>query len=746
MSLLGFLLAAQVIARGDTAAPYVAFPEPGLDDPAAYEGYTTRVYRDAAGNPVQIYLDRKTGRVVHLWADALNESLGFTARDTTGAPAQLHWAGTGATAGESNRRRTFSSRLTAHSALTIGHFLLGSMRVERDFQYAGRHNDSLGAAFVPNELRELIATLARLPPVERRRHLALLGESSVAALRARLEPGVTVEQTATAWVVRVAQPSFDGKHHLTLTLRGDARRASVAPARGGRFVTIRPRGPGPLDFQVEIATDGPALTPLGRAAIFNDAFRRFADSARSPRLERAIRGFELLSSREKLMAGLPNFATYFGRDMLMTALLMEPVWSDTMAEFVIAAALAKLAPSGEVSHEEALGGQAIRENAARYTRLVAADSLARARAVLAALAQVRENYFMVDDDFQLPIVAAHYLANPAVPAERKRRFVAQHGARLARNLAYVRRRAEPYARHPVPTNLVGFQRDPDGWWHPGSWRDSRVGYAGGRFAFDVNAVWVPAALRAIGTIDGALRVLGFAGVPDAESIPGWVNTWEGAVEHFEVALAPGEVAARVRAKLASLPAAEHTHWDSVLAGSGFPADTLRFLALSLDAEGRPIPVMSTDPAMLLLLEDVTPAREAELLRPFLLPYPVGLFVEGLGPLAANDAYASPAIWAMFEKDLYHSPRVVWGREVNVLLAALARRPDARAVRAQTLDAVERSGLRHAELWSYRIADGGGGGGGALRPVRYGSSSDVQLWNLTDLAVQFLLAPLSSRGP
>src|SRR2546430_12702447 len=36
------------------------------------------------------------------------------------------------------------------------------------------------------------------------------------------------------------------------------------------------------------------------------------------RLEREVRGVELLCYREKLMAGLPNFATYFGRDMLMT--------------------------------------------------------------------------------------------------------------------------------------------------------------------------------------------------------------------------------------------------------------------------------------------------------------------------------------------------------------------------------------------------------------------------------------------
>ena len=233
-----------------------------------------------------------------------------------------------------------------------------------------------------------------------------------------------------------------------------------------------------------------------------------------------------------------------------------------------------------------------------------------------------------------------------------------------------------------------------------------------------------------------LRALGLPGLPDAESVPGWVNTWDGAVDHFEVALDPGEVATRVKAKLAALPAAERTHWDSVLATNGFPADTLRFFAVSLDAEGRPIPVMSTDPAMLLLLEDLSPAREADVLRSFGLPYPVGLFVDGLGPLVANDAYAPPAVWQMFERDLYHSPRVVWGREINILVAALARRqpPDARAVLAQTLDAVERSGFRHAELWSYRIDSAGTG----LRPVRYGTGSDVQLWSLTDLAVQYLL--------
>src|SRR5205085_9347954 len=115
----------------------------------------------------------------------------------------------------------------------------------------------------------------------------------------------------------------------------------------------------------------------------------------------------------------------------------------------------------------------------------------------------------------------------------------------------------------------------------------------------------------------------------------------------------------------------------------------------------------------------------------------------LGPVTANDTYAGRDVWEAFRRDAYHSPTVVWGRDVNALLAGLARQlppGDVGAQHAAPLqdalrrisDAVDRSGLRHAELWSYTIENG------RLVPSRYGSSSDVQLWSLTDLAVQYLL--------
>src|ERR1051326_6916181 len=84
MGLTALLLTARAALGADTVPPYLTFPEAGLDDPAAYQGYETRVYRDGRRNAFQVYLDRRRGRVVHLWADAANESVGLTARDSAG--------------------------------------------------------------------------------------------------------------------------------------------------------------------------------------------------------------------------------------------------------------------------------------------------------------------------------------------------------------------------------------------------------------------------------------------------------------------------------------------------------------------------------------------------------------------------------------------------------------------------------------------------------------------------------------
>ncbi len=225
--------------------------------------------------------------------------------------------------------------------------------------------------------------------------------------------------------------------------------------------------------------------------------------------------------------------------------------------------------------------------------------------------------------------------------------------------------------------------------------------------------------------------------------------WRGARRHFEVALPEAVVLRRVNAKLASLRGPERRYWQSIVSEKGAGTDPLFFLALSLDAKGRPIPVVNTDPATGLFLDAFSPSMDSTAagreqvqrdLSTFVLPYPVGLLVDSLGPLVANDAYAPPSTWKRFQNDLYHSPRVVWGREVNLIALGLSK------VRGKLpadwltriLAAVEASGLGHNELWSYQIERD------RLRPIRYGTSSDVQLWNTTDLAVEFELSRLLGR--
>jgi hypothetical protein len=799
-------LLAQLAAPTTPARPVLAFPEPGLDDSAAYAGYRTRLFRDASGNTVQIYLDARAQRVVHLFADAEDESIGFTARDGA-RPAPLRWGSAGARVGRSGRARVLELPLIGDApSIAVGWFLLGSMRVERDLQYAGRQRDAFAEGpFAIAEVDRLLAALGSLESSERTRHLALLHATSVDQLRARTRPTIAVRDENGARIARVTQPALDGADTLVLELRVDPRLVRLEAA--GDSVVLRARSGHTVPFTVRTVTSGRTLTPLTRDRIFTQAFLAYVAATRdagaqagatSPagiaarRIERQVRGFELLASREKLMAGLPTYATYFGRDMLMTSLMMQPVWRPEMSEFVVASALRKLSPEGRVSHEEALGGQAVREAAAEYATLVGAanaqppgaardSALGAARAVLRDLRRVRENYHMIDAEFQLPIVEARWLGDSTVSAERKRAFLLDSTegsprlARMLRELALLTELTAPYAQRPDATNLVSFAPRDSGRWASQSWRDSNVGYAGGRYAMDVNAVWAPHALDATARVLDALRglhLLSESGaraaaargdssalaryVRDPDALRTAIERWRGAERHFVVRLTADELRDRVRRRLAALPDAERAHWNAVLATTHADAEPIEFLALSLDASGQPIAVANSDVATRLFLGDLArgaaapdSAERAAVLRDvrtFVRRYPVGLLIDRVGPVVANDAYATPAVWEAFERDRYHGPRVVWGRENNLFLLGATRRaerassagdsPELAAYRRELTSAVDQVGSAveasgfHSELWSYELRNG------RVVPVRYGSGSDVQLWSTTDLTVGY----------
>lgn len=814
------LLSGRVVAQ-DTVAPVIEIPQAGLDDPGRYRDYMTRFFRDKDGNPVQIAVNQSSGRVVHLWADGANESIGFTARDTTGKPIRFHWASRGAVNTGDERSRILEYAIECEpGCFDVGLLLLCSMRWERDFEYEQKQLLPFDSPlFVPPELTQMIQELGKLPVEEQKRDLALVHASNVDELQARLQPSVHVSTSAGQWRLSVRQETFDARNHLSLDMLLDTAKSRVEWT--GRFAVIRSGSTGPVRITVRIGTDSPSLTPFAPNRIFSSEFMTFASRVKAAQdslgtlpvsagaqaeswrahqryelLDRQIRSVELLSFKEKLLAGLPNFATYFGRDMMMSAMMMESVWRPEMMEHVIASVLRKLSPKGLVSHEEALGGQAIRENAAAYDRLIeeylnalrknnpteAASMLVNAREVISGLQATRENYNMVDETVQLPVLVGRYLARNDVSREQKRAFLldtiqgSTNLGLLFKNLACVERESERYTRHPLPKNLVSFARGEDHRWLSGSWRDSGAGYANGRFAMDVNAIWMPDALEAIRTIFTTLTDIGisrndlaslmsspesaalrhFAETPSALNGP--IKIWRGVYRHFEVSMRPDEARQYAKTRIASLPDPEKDYWASTLEEENTALQPFTFLALSLDSSGRAVPVINTDPATGLFLEATTNGAEASsALAPYMITlvntitllYPLGLFIDGVGPVVANDTYAKPDIWRNFERDQYHSPRVVWGREVNLFLLGAARhlrsvipgQKGKRSSASRTSDrllreamdkvrhAIEQSGLKGSELWSYAID------GGKLSPARYAASCDIQLWNLTDLAVQ-----------
>ena len=306
---------------------------------------------------------------------------------------------------------------------------------------------------------------------------------------------------------------------------------------------------------------------------------------------------------------------------------------------------------------------------------------------------------MLDDEFQLPMLAARYWPTPGA-GRRKRAFLLgrRQGApreappgTVLRELALVARETRAYADDPRATNLVassgetrrtgarraGATATPATPTAASRWTSTRSGRPR---ALEATAA-ILAALRGLGippaaldslvpdSADGAARVPG----PISASLARAIATWTRRARALRRGARAGGDRRRVEsAKLATLLPTDRR----VLAGRagrrGAAARYAAFLALALDSVGRPIAVASTDPATeLFLVARRGPAERSTRARPFLRPYPVGLFVPKLGPVVANDAYAPPPVWAVFDGDAYHSPRVVWGREVNLLLLGLA---------------------------------------------------------------------------
>ncbi|MGC1302621.1 MAG: hypothetical protein WA840_09625, partial [Caulobacteraceae bacterium] len=186
--------------------------------------------------------------------------------------------------------------------------------------------------------------------------------------------------------------------------------------------------------------------------------------------------------------------------------------------------------------------------------------------------------------------------------------------------------------------------------------------------------------------------------------------------------------------------------DPALALASLPADGLTFEALSLDAAGRPMPVLNSDVGFELLFGAPDPATLSRMVGNVMRPFPAGLMTD-VGAVVADAAFAPAPIRRDFSPAAYHGA-VVWAWQEAVLIAGLDRqlgRTDLPTpLRAQLIEArnrlwatVEAVGdIRTSELWSWAYADG------RYRVQAFGAgaadadeSNAAQLWSTVFLALK-----------
>ncbi len=496
----------------------------------------------------------------------------------------------------------------------------------------------------------------------------------------------------------------------------------------GRIVAA---GDGQIGLRITALSGETPLTPLARESLLEPAAA--ADPTAGDPAARDTLSF--LSYREKFLAGSWRFNTYFGRDTLMSVRLLLPVLKPDAVEAGLASVLTRLSPSGEVAHEEDIGEWAVLDH-------LRAGEPASDRPIY--------DYKMVDESFMLaPVAAAWLLEDPrararaaaflASPDRRDGDAVRALGADLLVNLRLVLRSAAPFAADPRAGNLVALKPG----FEVGQWRDSDEGLGRGRYAYDVNAVFVPAALTAAGDLlqSGLLEPYLRAG--DREQLArasAYARIWNAkAGALFEVDVPHADAVRQIASYGGQLGV------SVAAAEASIDHAPIRFHALSLDADGAAVPIVNSDEGFELLFGHPGAAMLDESIAAVMRPFPAGLRTDA-GIVIANPVYAGPEVQARFGKNVYHGT-VVWSWQQALLAAGLDRQLERadlprpvkrRLLRTRTelwqvIDAGK--AVRNSELWSWRYRDG------HYEVAPFGASAAdadesnaAQLWSTVYLAI------------
>jgi hypothetical protein len=559
-------------------------------------------------------------------------------------------------------------------------------------------------------------------------------------LHPMLQEGIRIENLATG--VSISRLWLDNvtKTCLTFSTRSGSVRID------GRKVTF---GAGEYVFAAHY--NYPQLRQLNLSEVLKD-------KALAERQTQETKALSFLSYSEKLLAGGWRFLTYFGRDTMISALMLQPILTNSAIEAVIGSVLERInRTDGSACHEEIIGDYATYMNIKEGI----------------ASTDYRCDYSMVDTDYFLPILVQSYLRESGEERRLKALLSTPAGKVDPKNTGLtwgdlflilakkIMNETAPFAAPGGQSrrNLIHLRHGHE----TGVWRDSVYGLGGGRIPFDVNVSLAPAALRSIASLARKFPALfGNLGHNWAVLADQHAQVWEDNTLEFFRMVTPAPVAQdRVKA-FAKTSTFYHgpSHADLIDSDIFYHA-----LALEGNDGLDMVSVMNTDACCrIFFLNGTNQARLTSYLNAtalsILRPFPAGLMTP-VGLVVANPAFSENAIVKEnFTNSAYHGT-VVWSWQLVAMAKGLEKQLDrcprrnapnfcadqvvygnVKSAYNTLWDVIEASkDFLSDEVWSWVYKDSEFvqtplGSMPAPPGVSGGAESDIiQLWSLTHLALR-----------
>ncbi|MEZ0393204.1 MAG: hypothetical protein ACAH59_13365 [Pseudobdellovibrionaceae bacterium] len=408
-----------------------------------------------------------------------------------------------------------------------------------------------------------------------------------------------------------------------------------------------------VQFKLSASTNEKPLTPIA----MTDFFTKEALAKMDPK---RLMEFSFLAFKEKLMAGSPRYFSKFGRDSIYTLKVLMPAMKPEAVENLLTAILNSLDPrTGQVSHEQHEGDFTSFVRLKRKEKYLGVDKMI-------------EDTKMIDDDLAAVIVFGEFFKRHP---ERVKDFLNRREARglvqrdlLIKLFRHVETQAEPFTEAVLSgkiedKNLFRYLLGLKGHELTGQWRDSEAGLGFGKYPFDVNAVFVPGALKALAELAASSHPGNeFHDPSKAQKLNQMFEIWNTKAEKlFRLRVAKENLEAYAQnyyrntgRDLKTLPSA--------------PKQDLDFHAISIDKDGKPVPILHSDDSLMMTFGHPTASHLRLVSQRVRLQFPYGLATQK-GLLVANPIFASPDLQIKFGPDRYHGT-VIWTMQEDLMIFGL----------------------------------------------------------------------------